>query len=154
MKRSGGFREDLKYTLDCEMWARAIKAKGGFVTSEVLAYYRTDTENQSRRLWRSGEALADIAKLNTLFANRYEGFNAMKARRMLMEIARYGEQRSLRLGDIQGARACREYWKANAPIDVHLRVFAKNLMHLASRCIVTFAQVSSKVLDRNSQPLG
>jgi glycosyltransferase involved in cell wall biosynthesis len=150
----GGFREDLKYTLDCEMWARTIKAKAGFVTSDVLAYYRADAENQSRKLWKSGEALADIAKLNAFFANRYEEFDAMKAQRRLMEMARSGEERMLQLGEIEGARACREYWKTNAPIDFHFRVFAKNLMRLMNRWLVKFTQGASKLRNRNSQSLG
>lgn len=150
----GGFREDLKYALDCEMWARAISAKAGSVASEVLAYYRTDAENQSRRLWRSGEALADYARLNLLFSSRYEGFDATKGRRKLMEMARSGEARMLELGDIEGARVCRKYWKKNAPLDVHFHVFADNLIHLMNRWLVTLAQGTSKLRNGNSRPLG
>lgn len=150
----GGFREDLKFMLDCEMWARAVKAKAGFVTTEILAYYRTDIENQSIRLWRSGEALADIAKLNAIFADRYEGFDATKARRKLIDKARSGEAWMLQRGDIEGARACREYWKTNAPIDVHFRIFARKLIHLVNRWLVKFTQGASKLRNRWSQSLG
>jgi glycosyltransferase involved in cell wall biosynthesis len=150
----GGFREDLKYTLDCEMWARAIKAQSGFVTSAVLSYYRSNAENQSRQLWRSGEALVDIAKLNALFANRYAEFDAMKAQRRLMEIARSGEEGMRQLGEIEGARVCRDYWKTNAPIDFHFRVFAKRLIRNLNRWLVKFGQGTSKLRNRNSQSLG
>lgn len=145
----GGFREELKYVLDCEMWARAIKAKSGFVTSEILSYYRSDTENQSIRLWRSGEALEDLARLNAIFADRYEEFDATKAQRKLIQMARSGEAWMMQRGDIEGARACREYWKTNAPIDVHFRVFARKLIHLVNRWLDMFAKGSSKLRERN-----
>lgn len=132
----GGFRGDLKYLLDCEMWARAINAGAGIVSSEVLAYYRGNAENQSGRLWRSGEALEDYARLYALFSNWYEGFDAANAQRMLIAMARGGEQRMLQLGDIEAARVYREYWKTNAPIDVHFRIFAKNLIRLTNPWLV------------------
>jgi glycosyltransferase involved in cell wall biosynthesis len=150
----GGFRADLKFTLDLEMWTRAIKAKSGLVTSDVLAYYRTYSQNQSRRLWRSGEVLPDIAKLNALFADTYEDFDAMKAHRGLMETARYWEVRMQQLGEIEVARACREYWKMNAPIDFRFRVFVKNLIRHMNRLLVKLIQGASKLRNRNSPSLG
>jgi glycosyltransferase involved in cell wall biosynthesis len=150
----GGFREDLKFTLDLEMWTRAIKAKSGLVTSDVLAYYRIYSQNQSRRLWRSGEVLPDFAKLNAIFADKYEDFDAMKAHRKLMETARYWEVRMLELGEIEVARTCRRYWKMNAPIDFLFRVFVKNLIRHMSRLLEKLIQGTSKLRNINSQSLG
>src|SRR5439155_13137636 len=56
----GGFRSDLSWTLDCEMWARAIGLASGLVTTEVLSCYRLTDANESRRLMRTAETLHDI----------------------------------------------------------------------------------------------
>lgn len=147
-ERGGGFRTDLKFTLDCEMWARVIHADGGLVTSEVLSYYRTETENQSRRLWRTGEALADVAALNALFSGRYQGFDAVKARRGLLDMARIHEQWMLRLGDIEASRACREYWRRNATVEFWFEVLMDKVKHLGSRTLANLMRGLSKLTPR------
>jgi glycosyltransferase involved in cell wall biosynthesis len=127
----GGFRPDLTFTLDCEMWARAIARVGGLVTSDVLAFYRYHHESETIHLWKTGEALADIARLNSLFSDRYANFDAKLARRRLLKEARAGEAWLRELGDEEGARTCRNFWKQAAkqglkdsPRDARLWLYA------------------------------
>ncbi len=129
-EQAGGYRQDLKFTLDCEMWARVIDTSGGLVTPQVLAYYRTGAESESSRLWRTGEALADVAVLNSLFSSRYEGFDAAKARRKLLEMARSAELKMVQLGDPEGMRVCREFWEKNLTPEVRFEWFVRRVERL------------------------
>jgi len=143
-EEGGGFRQDLKFTLDCEMWARVIEASGGLVTSQVLAYYRTGAGSESSRLWRTGEALADLAVLNSLFSSRYEGFDAAKARRKLLEMARSAELRMVQLGDVAGMRVCREFWEKNITPEVRFEWFLRRVKSLAVAALAKFVPGPSR----------
>lgn len=59
-ERLGGYRTDLPFTLDWEMWCR-IAATGcwGYVP-EPGAVYRKHTQSETERLLRSGKALQDV----------------------------------------------------------------------------------------------
>jgi glycosyltransferase involved in cell wall biosynthesis len=123
----GGFRSDLAFVLDCEMWARVISAAGGLVTSEVLACYRMFHENESGRLSRSGKCLQDIERLNQLFAERYSGFDLTQANRRACDFAMEQLQRFKQNGDHDAARANLAFWQRHTPLRRRLRIVAGRL---------------------------
>src|ERR1022692_3009891 len=58
----GGFRSDLTYALDWEMWVRVAARYPVWYEPELLACYRVHTQSESKRLQRLGEDLADQVK--------------------------------------------------------------------------------------------
>jgi hypothetical protein len=74
------------------------------------------------RLWRNGEALADMVRINRLFSERYKEFDSRTAERRLFESVRRNEGWLAGMGDGEGARVCRKFWKHHAPIDIRLEV--------------------------------
>jgi glycosyltransferase involved in cell wall biosynthesis len=121
---NGGFRSDLAFTLDCEMWARVIGAAGGIVTPEVLSCYRQSDMNETGRLNRTAEGLRDFDRLNHLFAARHEGFDSNKARQRVCYMAINQAERFSATGDSEAAKANLNYWRENAPASLRLRRFA------------------------------
>jgi glycosyltransferase involved in cell wall biosynthesis len=112
----GRFRTDLKFTLDCEMWTRAIAEGGGAVTRHVLSCYRISGDNESARLAKTGQALGDFERLHELFSKRYPGFSRAKARRKLCEFALNQAAQFEAKGQIEAAEASKAYWKKNATL--------------------------------------
>jgi glycosyltransferase involved in cell wall biosynthesis len=131
----GGFRSDLTYALDCEMWARIIGNAGGLVMSEVLAFYRMHSKNQTMRLWKSGEAISDMVRINALFAQRYERFDPTIAERRLFETVRKNERWLAGQGDEEGARACRQFWRSHAPFGIKLEQAIESATSLVDRAL-------------------
>lgn len=61
-ERLGGFRTDLRYALDWEMWARIAASAPVWYEPEVLASYREHLGNETSRLVREGEDMADLER--------------------------------------------------------------------------------------------
>ena len=122
-ERHGGFRSDLKFTLDYEMWTRAISTSGGLATAEVLAAYRQASGNETSRLIRTGEAFEDYARLHALFAQRYQDFDINKARRNVCGTAISYSERLEQLGDHEAATACLNFWKKHSTLKQKARHF-------------------------------
>jgi glycosyltransferase involved in cell wall biosynthesis len=111
----GGFRPDLVHTADCEMWARVTSACGSVMTSNVLAYYRIFSANDSGRLARTAENIHDIRRLSSVFADSYPGFSRATAARAAAALAWKQYRRFKRLGDENAARANYEVWADLTP---------------------------------------
>lgn len=110
----GGFRQDLSFALDCEMWSRIISGAGGLVTPEILSCYRKSGMNETSRLARTAEGLRDIERLNGIFAGRYPEFDRGKA---LLEVCRMALRQTRMFseqGDVEAARANLEFWNRHA----------------------------------------
>jgi GT2 family glycosyltransferase len=122
----GGFRSDLKYTLDCEMWARVIGICGGVVVPDVMASYRNSSGNESSNLWRTAEALRDFTRLNGIFAERYPDFDADHAKSDLCDRALISANEFSKMGDKKAAQANLRYWRQNAPVKRQLIRFMSN----------------------------
>ena len=122
-ERHGGFRSDLKFNLDYEMWTRVISASGGLSTPEVLAAYRQASGNETSRLIRSGEAFEDYARLHQIFAQRYKDFDIKRANRNICGTAISYSERLEQLGDHDAATACYSFWKKNSTLSQKLRHF-------------------------------
>jgi glycosyltransferase involved in cell wall biosynthesis len=123
----GGFRPDLCYALDCEMWARAIGAVGGVVIPDVLACYRVSAGNETGRLTRTAEALRDIDRLNRIFQERYPQFDFKKGKRRINDMALRQIETFMENGDVQAVQANLKYWRHNTPTKLRLRNFAGRL---------------------------
>jgi glycosyltransferase involved in cell wall biosynthesis len=120
-ERQGGFRTDLTFTLDYEMWVRAISTGGGLATPEVLAAYRQASGNETSRLIRSGEAFEDTARFHKILAERFEDFDRARANRNTCVTAISYSERLEKLGDHDGAKACFMFWKRNATMTQKMR---------------------------------
>jgi glycosyltransferase involved in cell wall biosynthesis len=58
----GGFRSDLRFTLDWEMWCRIARKFPVWYEAEALACYRVHSGTETSRLTLSGHDIADIRK--------------------------------------------------------------------------------------------
>ena len=61
-ERVGGFRVDLRYALDWEMWARVAADGPVWYEPEILASYREHPANETSRLVRDGSDLRDMER--------------------------------------------------------------------------------------------
>lgn len=120
-ENAGGFRPDLSFTLDCEMWTRVIGLSGGLVKPDVLSCYRKSGGNETMRLTRNAEQLHDFSRLHQLFAARYRAFDKEKAQRRVCELALKHANHFLALQDYEAAAANLRYWKTHAPVTLRLR---------------------------------
>jgi glycosyltransferase involved in cell wall biosynthesis len=123
----GGFRADLDFVLDCEMWTRAISNGGGLVVPEVLSCYRIASGTETGRLARSAETLRDIERLNDLFAERYPGFDREKAVERVCELALRQRDQFAKNGERDAAAASHAHWKRLVPVSTRLRRCALRL---------------------------
>jgi glycosyltransferase involved in cell wall biosynthesis len=117
----GGFRADLTFTLDWELWMRAITLSGGVAVPDVLASYRTSFENASTELAQNAGTLHDRARLIEIFAERYTTFDREKANRYICLEALSEATRFARLGNECAASANLAYFKQNASMRLKLR---------------------------------
>lgn len=58
----GGFRDDLVYTLDWEMWVRIAASHAFWYEPEMLACYRVGEGTETSRLWREGRHISDLRR--------------------------------------------------------------------------------------------
>jgi glycosyltransferase involved in cell wall biosynthesis len=126
----GGFRVDLKYTLDCEMWARTVASAGGLVTKEVLSCYRLSGNNESSRLSRTAETLYDLERLSQIFTEKYPGFDRQMAAKRVCNFALGQAEHFSREGDDSAASANLDYWQNNAPLSLRMRRLAGKIARI------------------------
>lgn len=117
----GGFRTDLRFTLDCEMWVRAISQGGGVVLPQVLACYRTTQANESSRLWRGAENLRDMQRLNELLAAAHPQFSRHKSLTLLAYLAANQIQFFKQNGDREAQAANTAFWRQEIPFKYRWR---------------------------------
>ncbi len=110
----GGFRPELVYLLDREMWCRAVFAAGGVVLADVLASYRRSTASITGRTRRKAAQLVDAERCAAIMAAEYEGFPAGTVRDDIVEWARSEADFFRSRGDTEGLAACRGFWAKRA----------------------------------------
>jgi len=66
----GGYRSDLRYALDWEMWVRIAAQYGVWYEPRLLAYYRRHEHNESARLRNDDLINCDLLKAIELIAER------------------------------------------------------------------------------------
>jgi glycosyltransferase involved in cell wall biosynthesis len=112
----GGFRRDLTFTLDWEMWTRVISNGSGVVLPEILTAYRYSGKNEAARLCSSGEAFEDRSRLNKILAERYPDFDSRRAHRETCRSAIAHADGFRDAGDLKGATANLAFWNRNATV--------------------------------------
>jgi GT2 family glycosyltransferase len=117
----GGFRTDLSFTIDVEMWTRVITEGGGVVVPEVLAAYRIASDTASAGMVRSAEYFEDMNRLAAIFAARYPDFDLPRARLGICAHAIYRAQQAAAAGDEAAASAMLAYWKRNTTFSQRAR---------------------------------
>lgn len=117
----GGFLPELKYTIDCEMWTRAISSGGGVVAPDVLSCYRLFGEGETGRLSRSAEMFKDMTRLNDLFAERYANFDRQRADVYLCNLTMEKFEGFKQKGDFETANAIKDYWLQVTPAKMRWR---------------------------------
>jgi glycosyltransferase involved in cell wall biosynthesis len=133
----GGFRTDLLFVLDVEMWARAVGLEGGVVISDVLACYRTAQGQATSRLERSGDSLRDVERLIEIYAGRYPTFDPRRSLKQLCEKAFDQTRQFSKMGDVEAANASRYFWKTSTPLHMRLMVIAHRLLLTIARRIAS-----------------
>jgi hypothetical protein len=113
-EQHGGFLPELAYTLDWEMWVRAVALAGAVVRPQVLAVYRTWEGNHTHELARSAECLRDIERFAQLMQTRHAGFPADRIRAHVRHLARQQEMKFRARGDEVSAQAARRFWMARS----------------------------------------
>lgn len=111
-ERHGGFLPRLVHTADWEMWARAVANGRGMVNPSVLAMYRVFAANDTGRLMRTAENLADEERLCAVLHGRHPELNAAELRRRIFFKALSQEERFARLGDREAVAANRAFRRA------------------------------------------
>jgi polysaccharide pyruvyl transferase WcaK-like protein/glycosyltransferase involved in cell wall biosynthesis len=109
----GGYVPSLVHVCDREMWARAISFKGGVVSSNVLACYRTSAWNETAAVARSGENVRDLLRLAEVFRKQHEGFSLSRARQIAAHTALSQARRFSALNDRDSARRNWQLWVEN-----------------------------------------
>ncbi len=131
----GGFRTDLIFALDVEMWTRAISRCGGVVLPDVLAFYRYSGGNATSGLIRSAAAYEDWARLIRIYGERYPDIDLGRARlEMFREVLAQAEW-ARQAGDRDAVAAILAFWKKNATLKLKLRRFASGLIRRASKAL-------------------
>jgi glycosyltransferase involved in cell wall biosynthesis len=129
----GGFRPDLLFVLDVEMWARAIGLAGGVVIPEVLVCYRSSQGQATNRLVRSGESLRDVERLMQIYAERYPDYDRKLFTLYFCDKTFDQARLFSKTGDLEAAKANWSFWNKNFPKTMRLSV-------LASRVALTIAR--------------
>ena len=124
----GGFRQDLIFTLDNEMWVRVISSAGGLVLPEILACYRVSGSNETSRLHRTAASLRDLDRMYQIFAGRYPAFDPEKARSQQSANGWQFAERYEALNDHEAARANWDYWRQITPFKLRLRHYLGRLV--------------------------
>ena len=117
----GGFRVDLGYVTDCEMWARVTECRGAVVSTKVAAFHRLDDGHETARLARTAEGVQDICRLNEILSRRYPSFSVERGRARVSMLAWQQYQNFKSLGDETSAAANREMWRRLTPTQYRIR---------------------------------
>jgi glycosyltransferase involved in cell wall biosynthesis len=112
----GGFRLDMGYVIDCEMWARVTGSHGAIVSPKVLASYRIGDDTDTRRVLRSAQGIWDICRLNELFAQRYPSFRKDEGRLRVSAMAWEQYLKFKLMGDDAASAANYQAWAELTPI--------------------------------------
>jgi hypothetical protein len=128
----GGFRDDLRFTLDWEMWVRAISRSGGVVTSEILSAHRRAPGNETERFLRSATSLPDIERVQMVIAATHPELDLKKAHVLRCTEALFMARSFAQAGDQAAVTANLRYWRTNASLRQRARHFVASLIRRAS----------------------
>lgn len=124
---AGGFRADLVYTLDWEMWTRATALGGGVVIPDVLACYRHAEGSETFRLHRLADSARDASRIIRIYAESYPGYDLRKAQIQACNAAISHARRFSKLGETEAAKVNWDYCRKTFPLPMRLRILAGRL---------------------------
>lgn len=113
----GGFRPDMGYVVDCEMWARVASSHGAILSPRILASYRIGHDTDTHRVLRSAQGIKDICQLNELFLQRYPSFSMERGRARVSGMAWDQYLKFKRRGDDDAAAANYAMWVQLTPLN-------------------------------------
>jgi glycosyltransferase involved in cell wall biosynthesis len=142
----GGFRLDLGYVTDCEMWARVTGAHGAIVSPTVKAFYRFGHGSETLRVLRTGDGLRDICRLNEIFAERYPLFSLERGRARVSATAWEQYLKFKWSGDDAAAAANYQIWGRSTPASQR---FARRVMrHIRGAGQVGLVSTASRLINK------
>jgi glycosyltransferase involved in cell wall biosynthesis len=119
----GGFRSDMGFVVDCEMWARVTSSGGAILSSKVLASHRMSDDTDTHRVLRSAQGIKDICHLNELFARQYPSFCVELGHARVSAMA-WDQYRKFKwLGDEEAAAANYALWAQLTPLTQRIARF-------------------------------
>jgi glycosyltransferase involved in cell wall biosynthesis len=116
----GGFRLDMGYVTDCEMWARVTGEHGAIVSPKIKAFYRMGDGTETHRTLRAAEGIGDICRLNEVFVQQYPSFCIERGRCRVSAMAWEQHQKFKRLGDDAAAATNYDMWVRLTPASQRL----------------------------------
>jgi glycosyltransferase involved in cell wall biosynthesis len=129
----GMFRSDLSYTLDYEMWVRAVSRMGGLVTSDVLSCHRIAGGSETGRLTKTAEDLKDCLRIAGIFQGNFENFDMARFHRTVAWRALQREEILKEKGDHAAATASHEVWHELTPLTRRWAFNARRVWSALSR---------------------
>lgn len=137
----GGFRGDLTYALDWEMWVRIAAAHDVWYEPTILACYRRHQGSETTRLAASGTVGADLLRAVEIFSQhlpaRARSRLRWQAYRRLFGSQLRDGRKMLALGSAEGARQQIEIARAaleHLPDGIGKYLRSQRLLRLERRC--------------------
>ena len=112
----GGFRGDMLYNIDQEMWMRIISKFGVRYSSEVMVYYRASPGNGTDLYLSSGQNLYCMWDFCTFVTSTYESLAGIDWKPLLLQTAKNQELRFRGRGNLDAAKRSREFWFQKATL--------------------------------------
>jgi hypothetical protein len=134
-EQHSGFRTDLSFTVDMEMWARCISKGGGVILPQILACYRKSDGNGTSRAIRTIEALEDQWRMNRIFDTQYPGFNLERADRNLCNWAMVRVESFAQSGDASAVAANMRFWREHAPMTMRVERIIRKVVRRVLRLL-------------------
>jgi glycosyltransferase involved in cell wall biosynthesis len=75
-EQAGGFRRELCYGVDLEMWVRAIIHSGGVILPDILACYRVSADNITSEINRTGQGMRDFGVFRQVMLAQVPGWDS------------------------------------------------------------------------------
>jgi hypothetical protein len=85
----GGFRPEITFYTDWEMWLRVAHAAGAWMTEVTISAYREHGNNITSRAIESGEVLTDFLRLGRVMERQIPGWQMAPLVAHVARIARY-----------------------------------------------------------------
>jgi glycosyltransferase involved in cell wall biosynthesis len=116
----GGFRPEITFYTDWEMWLRVTHAAGAWMADAVLASYREHGENITSRAFESGEVLTDLLRLGRVMERQIPGWQIAPLIAHVVQGARYYMDHFRARGLAGPVLAYEQIWRETAPLSQRL----------------------------------
>ena len=119
----GGFRSDMNYVIDLEMWLRVVATRGVRYSPQVLAYYRQSMDNGTHRLIQHGDNLRDLERFCRFAINEYPNLSSIDWENKLRDLALRQELYCTQKGMTDSARIASQFWHEHSSFLQRLKRF-------------------------------